>query len=145
VKNIPETDAIFDPVHHANRTADQDPKSLRISIDSKAKVQIGHRSRGGKGRGLTPKKADDHDTDLQAVCVPFGMLDVLGNPLTIFFGPSNETSDCIVDCLESWWYENAPLDPDVEDMAINVDKGPSVQSHRPQCIRRMVEFSHQTH
>ena len=44
-----------------NQDSDHNPKSLRISIDSKAKVKIGNLSRGGKARTLEPKQADDHD------------------------------------------------------------------------------------
>jgi hypothetical protein len=143
-KKMPETHALFDYVHHANQAADQNQKSLRLSIDSKAKVTIGHRSRGGKDRTKEPRKADDHDTEIKAVVVPFGMLDVGGNALTIFCGQSHETSDCIVDGLESWWHDHAPQHPDVEELAINWDHGPSVQSHRTQCIRRMVAWSHKT-
>src|SRR5712691_8966849 len=113
-------------------------------MDSKAKVKIGNLSRGGKDRTKEPRKADDHDTEIKAVVVPFGILDVLGNALTIFFGQSHETSDFIVDCLESWWHDNAHQYPDVEELAINLDNGPSVQSHRTQFIRRMVELSHKT-
>src|SRR6266496_5822291 len=75
---------------------------------------------------------------------PFCILDVVGNALTIFFGQSHETSDFIVDCLESWWHDHAHQHPDVEELAINLDNGPAVQSHRTQFIRRMVEFSHKT-
>ena len=64
--------------------------------------------------------------------------------MTIYFGPSHETSDFIVDCLESWWDENAHRYPGVEELAINLDNGPAVESHRTQFIRRMVEFSHKT-
>jgi hypothetical protein len=69
---------------------------------------------------------------------------VLGHAVTIYFGPSHETSDFIVDCLESWWDENAHRHPGVEELAINLDNGPAVESHRTQFIRRMVEFSHKT-
>jgi hypothetical protein len=50
-KKIKETDAIFQNVHTINTLADEDPETLRISIDSKAKVAIGEFSRGGKSRG----------------------------------------------------------------------------------------------
>jgi Rhodopirellula transposase DDE domain len=76
LKKIPATDAIFDHVHHANQASDQDQKSLRLSMDSKAKVNIGHLSRGGKDRTKEPRQADDHDTEIKAIVVPFGMLDV---------------------------------------------------------------------
>jgi hypothetical protein len=144
LKKIKETDAIFKNAHEANRASDQDPKSLRLSIDSKAKVKIGNLSRRGKDRTKESRKADDHDTEVTAVLVPFGIFNVLGNGLTIYFGQSYETSDFIVDCLELWWSENAHHYPVVEELAINLDNGPSVESHRTQFIRRMVEFSHKT-
>jgi hypothetical protein len=75
-KKLPETDAIFEPVAEANRQADTDPHTLRISIDSKAKVKIGNLSRGGKTRALQAPQADDHDDHWEAVLVPFGILDV---------------------------------------------------------------------
>ena len=74
MKKIPETDAIFENVLKENQASDQDVNSLRISIDSKAKVKIGNLSRGGKSRTIEPKSADDHDTEWQAVLVPFGIL-----------------------------------------------------------------------
>jgi hypothetical protein len=82
-------------------------------------VKIGDLSRGGKDRTQDPRKADDHDTNIHAIVVPFGILDVLRQHLTIFFGQSHETSDFIVDCLEYWWYENAHLYSTIEELAIN--------------------------
>ena len=40
IKKIPETDEIFENVHKINEASDNDPKSLRISIDAKAKVNV---------------------------------------------------------------------------------------------------------
>jgi hypothetical protein len=45
IKRIKETDAIFEQVHRENKKSDQRADSLRISIDSKAKVDWVH-SRG---------------------------------------------------------------------------------------------------
>lgn len=59
LKKIPETEAIFANVAQANQAADNQTKSLRISLDSKAKVKIGNLSRQGKARYLEPLKADD--------------------------------------------------------------------------------------
>ena len=73
---MPATDAIFAHVHHANQASDQDPKSLRLSLDSQAKVNIGHLSRGGKDRTKEPSNAEDHETEITAMVVPCGMLDV---------------------------------------------------------------------
>jgi len=41
IKKIPATNAIFENVTETNRQADKDPNTLRISIDAKAKVNIG--------------------------------------------------------------------------------------------------------
>ncbi|MEH2365480.1 ISAzo13-like element transposase-related protein [Nostoc sp.] len=62
LKKIPQTDAIFENVFRENQASDENPKSLRVSIDTKAKVKIGNLSRGGKARTLKAKAADDHDT-----------------------------------------------------------------------------------
>jgi len=64
--------------------------------------------------------------------------------LTIFMGQSYETSDFIVDCLELWWDENKKRFPHINELVINSDNGPSVESHRTQFIKRMVEFSQQS-
>ena len=76
-KKIAETDAIFRNVAEANQVSDANPKVLRLSIDSKAKVKIGNLSRKGKARTLKAKQADDHDDHWEAVLVPFGILDGL--------------------------------------------------------------------
>ena len=102
-KKIAETDAIFENVAEAHRAAAADPSVLRLSIDAKAKVAIGNLSRGGKDRRREAPQADDHDHYRQATLVPFGILDVVGDQLAIFFGNSAETSDFVVDCLETWW------------------------------------------
>ena len=85
-----------------NQTSADNPRSLRISIDSKAKVKIGNLSRGGKARTLEPQKADDHDTEWSSVLVPFGILNTNNDQLAIYMGQSAETSDFIVDCLSDW-------------------------------------------
>ncbi|MEM9009330.1 MAG: transposase, partial [Cyanobacteria bacterium P01_F01_bin.86] len=139
-KKLPETDAIFENVDQANRAADADPKTLRISIDSKAKVKIGNLSRGGKARTLKAKQADDHDDHWEAVLVPFGILDVEGSQLSIYFGQSAETSDFIVDCLETWWSEHQEYYATIDVLAIDLDGGSAVRSNRTQFIKRMVEF-----
>lgn len=77
------------------------PFSLPEGFDSKAKVKIGNLSRGGKDRSLHPLQADDHDSHWTAVLVPFGILDVLGKRLSMYFGQSAKTSDFIVDCKDS--------------------------------------------
>ncbi len=141
LKKIPETDAIFDNVRQGNAESDNDPESLRISVDTKAKVKIGELSRGGKDRTEEAREAHDHDNEVKAKLVPVGILDVAGGRLTIFFGQSFETTDLIADSIEQWWQENRGRHPEVTELVINVDNGSSVQSHRTQLLKRMVAFS----
>jgi len=62
LKKVRETDAIFENVERENQASDARADSLRISIDTKAKVDVGEFSRGGVSRGATATKALDHDT-----------------------------------------------------------------------------------
>jgi hypothetical protein len=48
LKKIPETDAIFANINAVRQEAKDDPQTLEISIDTKAKVAVGDYSRGGK-------------------------------------------------------------------------------------------------
>ena len=145
MKKIPQTDAIFENVLRENQASDQNLKSLRLSIDTKAKVKIGNLSRGGKARCLEPNAADDHDTDWQAVLVPFGILNTSNDQLSIYFGQSAETTDFIVDCLADWWQHQQSNYADIEEWVINLDGGSATRSDRTQLIKRMVELSHKTH
>lgn len=114
---------------------------LRLSIDTKAKVKIGNLSRNGKDRSLEAKQADDHDTEWQSVLVPFGILNLDNDELSIYFGQSAETSDCIVDCL-AWWWQDNPVDyTEIEAWVINLDSGSATRSDRTQFIKRMVELA----
>ena len=143
LKKIPETDAIFDNVHKVNQMADENPNSLRISIDCKAKVKMGNLSRGGSARTKRPKKADDHDTEIKATLGPNGIREMGKDHLTIFMGQSFETSDFIVDCLSLWWDENSDNFSHINELVINLDSGPSLKSHRTQFMSLLVEFKHE--
>ena len=123
LKKVRETDAIFQNVLQENRASDARPDSLRISIDSKAKLDLGEFSRGGVLRAATATKALDHDTQAKKL-VPFGILDVLSGLLTIIFGASRETSDFIADCLQQWWDENRERYAHIRQLVINLDNGP---------------------
>ena len=61
VKRIEATDAIFDNVREQNQASDERADSLRISLDTKAKVDLGDFSRGGTRRGPEATQAWDHD------------------------------------------------------------------------------------
>jgi hypothetical protein len=56
LKKVRETDAIFENVERENQASDSRADSLRISIDTKAKLDLGEFS-----RGATATKALDHD------------------------------------------------------------------------------------
>ncbi len=62
----------------------------------------------------------------EAKLVPCGILDVLGGLLSIFFGTSCETSDFIVDCIETWWDANVCKYGHIKELAINLDNGRKV-------------------
>lgn len=141
MKKIPQTDAIFENVFRENQASDENPKSLRLSIDSKAKVKIGNLSRGGEARTLKPKQADDHDTQWQTILVPFGILNTDSDHLSIYFGHSAQTSDFIVDCLTAWWNENQHDYHELDELLIDLDGGAATRSNRTQFIKRMVELS----
>ena len=73
----------------------------RLSLDGKATVKIGEFSRGGLTRG--DNRASDHDRGCTEKYVPCGIVDEERGALTITFGSSSKTSDCIVDGLAAQW------------------------------------------
>lgn len=141
LKKIKETDAIFENVHKENEKSDSREDSLRVSIDTKAKVDVGEFSREGKSRGSQAEQALDHDMQPKKKLVPFGILDVLAGLSTIIFGTSYETSDFIVDCLQKWWDENKWHYGHIRELVINLDNGPDISSCRTQFMKRIVEFA----
>lgn len=141
LKKIPETDAIFDNLIKINKASDLREDSLRISIDTKAKVDLCDSSRGGTSRCRKALKANDHDMGFKDKLAPFGILNVMTGLLTILFGISFETSDFIVDCLERWWDENKEQNSHIKQLVINLDNGPQNSSHRTQFMKRMIDFA----
>jgi Rhodopirellula transposase DDE domain len=110
LKKVKETDAIpsteirtgFDNLDVINRELDSREDSLRISINTKAKVDLCDSSRGGTSRAKKAVQADDHDMRDKSKLVPLGILEVITELLTTLFGGSFETGDFIVDGLEHW-------------------------------------------
>ena len=51
LKKIAQTDAIFENVRQENQVADDSPEVVRISMDVKAKEDVGDFSRDGESRG----------------------------------------------------------------------------------------------
>ena len=119
----------------------QAPETLRISLDTKAKVKIGEFSRRGVARGQEHVRAADHDMHPDAVLAPAGILEVESGQLNVVFGTSRDTSDFVADCLELWWTNRRAAYPGVRRLLIDLDNGPEIASSRTQFMKRLVEFS----
>jgi len=76
--------------------------------------------------------------------VPYGILNVPGGLLTIFFGTSSETGDFIADCIEARREADKTAYAHIKEPAINPDNGPDSASCRTQFIRRMTESADKT-
>jgi hypothetical protein len=138
VKKIPETDAIFEKVFAINKKTDKDNHSIRLSIDAKAKVNVGPFSRGGKSR--QGEKASDHDFKPDTMLTPFGIYLPCYDKTFFYFTESKVTADFMVDCLEKLWPTlKEEFSPDT--IVLNLDNGPENNSHRTQFIKRMVDFA----
>jgi hypothetical protein len=128
-------------VSQVHTRAAGDPETLRISLDTKAKVKIGAFSRGGVARGQDSVRAADHDMHPEAVLAPAGILEVDNDQLHIIFGTSRDTSDFVADCLELWWTNRQSAHSGVRRLLIDLDNGPEIASSRTQFMKRLVEFS----
>jgi hypothetical protein len=124
-----------------NTLADADPETLRISIDTKATVNVGEYSRGGRSRGIEAKKALDHDMNPKEKLVPGGILEPITGRSFLFFGTSYKTSDFIVDGLLLWWEERKEELSGLKQLVINVDNGPECSGRRTQFLFRLKEFA----
>ena len=95
-KKIAQTDEIFSHVHRANQIADEtEGVGPRISIDTKANVNIGLFSRGGYSRQVV--KACDHDFHPDTVLKPFGIFLPAFDETYFYFTSGNITVDFMVD------------------------------------------------
>lgn len=138
------TDPIFANVHQVNEEADANPTTLRLSVDTKATVNLGEYSRGGKSRGIEAVKALDHDMASKAKLIPGGILEPVSGQSFLFFGESHKTSDFMVDGLEVWWEQRKSALSAIRTLVINLDNGPECSGHRTQYLQRMVEFADKT-
>jgi transposase len=139
IKKIPETEAIFEQVEQINTEADNDPHTLRISIDAKVAVKVGEFDRGGITR--MPTVSLDHDFPTETTLTPYGIFIPEYNELFLFFVASKLTADCIVDLLESWWQTVKHRFTHIQKLVINQDNGPENHSRRTQFMKRIVDFS----
>ena len=120
--------------------AAEDPQTLRISLDTKAKVKIGEFSRHGVAHGQEAVTAADHDMHPDAVLAPAGILEVDSGQLIVVFGTSRDTSDFVADCLELWWTNRQTAHPHLRRLLINLDNGPEIGSSRTQFMKRLVKL-----
>jgi hypothetical protein len=145
-KKLPQTDAIFAHVRDARVVSAADPHTLRISVDTKAKVTECDFSRGGLGRGHEAVKALDHDMRADAILVPFGVLELTRGATPVhrpwfLFGHSRQTSDFLAGGLDRWWRERKAAHPGVKRLHVELDNGPEVAGNRTQFLKRAVEFA----
>lgn len=137
-KKIAETDEIFLHVHAANKIADESQGVIRLSMDTKANVNIGPFSRGGYSRQGV--KACDHDFNPDIILKPFGIYLPALNENYFYFTDSNVTADFMADALQDLWPSiKARFNP--HTIAINADNGPENNSRRTQFMKRMVDFA----
>ncbi len=123
-----------------NALADADTETLRISMDTKATVNIGEYSRHGRSRGLEPVKALDHDMRTKEKLIPGGILEPVSGRAFLFFVGSYKTSDFMVDGLLLWWNERKRDLSDVRRLVINMDNGPECSGRRSQFLLRLTEL-----
>lgn len=99
---------------------------------------MGDFSRDGKTRVAT--QALDHDFHPDAKVTPVGILLPLHDDLRMFITTSKVTSDCISDCIETWWADISPMFPQVKRITLLQDNGPENSGRRTQFLKRMVDF-----
>jgi Rhodopirellula transposase DDE domain len=114
-----------------NRESDSREDSLRISINTKAKVDLCDSSRGGTSRAKKAVEADDHDMRDKTKLVPLDILEVMPGLLTTLFGVSFETSDFIVDGLELRWERNKDKYRHIKQLVINLNNGQHTPAIEP--------------
>ena len=124
-----------------NAEADANMATLRISIDTKATVNVGDYSRGGRSRGKVAVKALDHDMCDKKKMVPGGVLEPVEGRSFLFFGTHFKTSDFMVDGLLLWWEERKHALSGLKTLVVNLDNGPECSGRRTQFLHRMVEFA----
>jgi hypothetical protein len=112
---------------------------LRLSLDAKARVNIGSFNRGGRNR--TPTETEDHDFHPKTTVTPYGIFIPELDELFLYFTESKVTSDFIVDILSDFWKSESWRFPLIKTLLLNQDNGPENNSRRTQFMKRIVEFA----
>ena len=137
-KKLPETDLIFENIDLRDTEA-QGQSVKRLSLECKATVKLGNRSRGGLTRGN--RQADDHDRGAKETYIPCGIVDEDTGALFIGLGRSFKTRDFIADTLKSWWAQLSPsAQQQIPDQQIKVDNDPENSGVRTQFLNRIVAW-----
>lgn len=139
LKKIAETDAIFNEVHRVNKEADESPKRLRISLDTKASVNVGGFSRGGYNR--QNEQGLDHDFGSKQKLTPFGIILPETKETFFWIATSKVTADFMVDRLEELYPKLLDRFPELDTLVINADNGCESSGRRTQWLKRLREFS----
>jgi hypothetical protein len=118
-----------------------DTSILRLSLDAKARVDIGSFDRGGKNRVVT--ETEDHNFNPKTTVTPYGIFLPEEDELFLYLTESKVTSDFIVDVLEDFWKNQIWRFPNVKTLILNQDNGGENNSRRTQFMKRIVELAHQ--
>lgn len=113
---------------------------MRLSLDAKARVNIGSFDRGGRNR--VPTETEDHDFQAKTTVTPYGIFLPELDELFLYLTESKVTSDFIVDILEDFWKAESWRFPEIKTLVLNQDNGPENNSRRTQFMKRIVEFAH---
>lgn len=116
-----------------------DKSVLRLSLDAKARVDIGCFDRGGKNRVAT--ETEDHNYNPKTTLTPYGIFLPELDELFLYFTESKVTSDFIVDVLSDFWKNERGRFSNVKTLVINQDNGGENNSRRTQFMKRIVEFA----
>jgi hypothetical protein len=114
-----------------------------ISVDTKKKELIGQFANAGRVWTREPVAVNDHDfrSDAEAIAVPYGLYDVLGNTGTVVVGTSSETPAFALQSLVTWWrYRGCHQYPQTHKLLILADGG-GANGYRP----RAWKYQLQTH
>jgi hypothetical protein len=135
-KKVKETDAIFANVQAVHQQTQSDPHTLRLSVDSKARVLIGPFSRGGQSR--TGTQGADHDFQPEGVLTPFGIFRPQTSESALYFTDSKVSSDFMVDRLQQWIDERGLALKEIRQLVLDLDNGPENSGQRSQWLFRLV-------
>lgn len=113
-------------------------------MDTKASINVGKYSRGGRSRGAESVKAWDHDMCTKEKLIPGGILEPISGKAFLFFSSSYKTSDFMVDGLLLWWNKRKEELSGIKRLVINMDNGPECSGRRSQFLLRISEFADAT-